>query len=214
MDRLLGMSARVAAELSVGGGHPVRGGFAGRSSIRSALVESSASGGRRADQRSSAARLRVARCAVIGAQGLFEAQALLAQDPALHAQGVRIAREKARHLAWMRARLGELGERPSAADPACFVGGLGLGLVAARFGARASNGLRVEAARQAIAGLQIETEGLPPTDGESRRVMGAVLVGETDHLHAIGRQPGAAPAWLGAALRACARRVSGLARYL
>jgi ubiquinone biosynthesis monooxygenase Coq7 len=82
-----------------------------------------------AARREAGALMRVNHVGEVCAQALYSAQALATRDPALRQHFGQAAEEETDHLAWTRARLDELGARPSALNPLWYAGAFGLGLV-------------------------------------------------------------------------------------
>ncbi len=122
------------------------------------------------ERRHAAALMRVNHVGEVCAQALYTAQALATDDAGLRAKLESAAREETDHLAWTRARLDELGSRPSLLNPLWYAGAFGLGLVAGRFGDRVSLGFVVETERQVEAHLQSHLDRLPAADHASRAI--------------------------------------------
>jgi 3-demethoxyubiquinol 3-hydroxylase len=169
-----------------------------------------------ASERSHAAALmRVNHVGEVCAQALYTAQALATENPGLRAKLENAAREETDHLAWTKARLDELGSRPSLLNPLWYAGAFGLGLIAGRFGDRVSLGFVVETERQVEAHLQSHLDRLPPADHASRAIVVQMKEDEAAHaksaLHA-----GAAelPAPVKIAMRAAAKVMTTTAHYI
>jgi len=169
-----------------------------------------------AQERSHAAALmRVNHVGEVCAQALYAAQALATPNPALKAQMEKAAREETDHLAWTRARLDELGARPSLLNPLWYAGAFGLGLVAGRFGDPVSLGFVVETERQVEAHLQSHLDRLPPGDHASRAIV--VQMKDDEAAHASAAQAAGAlelPAPVRLAMRAAAKVMTTTAHYL
>ena len=118
------------------------------------------------DKALSGALMRVNHVGEVCAQALYAAQALGTRDPALRQQFVDASREEGDHLAWTKARLDELGARPSLLNPLWYAGAFGLGLIASRLGDRMSLGFVVETERQVESHLDSHLERLPSGDHE------------------------------------------------
>ena len=129
----------------------------------------------------SGALMRVNHVGEICAQAMYAAQALSTRDPVLRRQFVEASREEGDHLAWTRARLDELGARPSLLNPLWYAGAFGLGLVAGRLGDRTSLGFVVETERQVEAHLAEHLERLPEGDHESRAIVAQMKDDEARH---------------------------------
>src|SRR5215203_1904523 len=105
------------------------------------------------DKALAGALMRVNHVGEVCAQALYAAQALGTRDLALREHFLQASREEGDHLAWTKARLDELGARPSLLNPLWYAGAFGLGLVASRLGDRLSLGFVVETERQVEAHL-------------------------------------------------------------
>ncbi|HSV80325.1 MAG TPA: 2-polyprenyl-3-methyl-6-methoxy-1,4-benzoquinone monooxygenase [Ramlibacter sp.] len=162
-----------------------------------------------------AALMRVNHVGEVCAQALYAAQALATPNPALKAQMEKAAREETDHLAWTRARLDELGARPSLLNPLWYAGAFGLGLVAGRFGDPVSLGFVVETERQVEAHLQSHLDRLPPGDHASRAIV--VQMKDDEAAHATAAQAAGAlelPAPVRLAMRAAAKVMTTTAHYI
>jgi len=134
-----------------------------------------------AEKRDSAALMRVNHVGEVCAQALYQAQALSTGNEALRSQFEHAAREEADHLAWTKARLDELGDRPSLLNPLWYAGAFAIGLAAGRLGDRASLGFLVETERQVEAHLASHLERLPANDTRSRQIVQAMKHDEAAH---------------------------------
>ena len=133
------------------------------------------------DKALSGALMRVNHVGEVCAQALYAAQALGTRDPALREHFLQASREEGDHLAWTKARLDELGARPSLLNPLWYAGAFGLGLVASRLGDRLSLGFVVETERQVEAHLAGHLERLPQGDHESRAIVAQMKDDEALH---------------------------------
>jgi ubiquinone biosynthesis monooxygenase Coq7 len=169
-----------------------------------------------AQERSHAAALmRVNHVGEVCAQALYTAQAMSTADPALKARMEQAAREETDHLAWTKARLDELGARPSLLNPLWYAGAFGLGLVAGRFGDPVSQGFVIETERQVEAHLQSHLERLPPGDHASRAIVAQMKDDERAHAEAAQRAGGIElPPPVKFAMRAAAKVMTTTAHYL
>lgn len=167
------------------------------------------------ERRHAGALMRVNHVGEICAQALYTAQAMATRNDALRAQLEQAAREENDHLAWTKARLDELGDRPSLLNPLWYAGAFGLGLVAGRFGDRVSLGFLVETERQVEAHLQGHLDRLPPADHASRAIVAQMKADEAAHAD-TAHQAGAAelPPPVKAAMRAAARVMTTTAHYI
>lgn len=138
----------------------------------------------------SGALMRVNHVGEVCAQALYTAQALAARWPgrrgkapneALARQLEEAGREETDHLAWTKARLDELGSRPSLLNPLWYAGAFGLGLLAGRLGQGPSLGFVVETERQVEAHLASHLDRLPAEDHASRAIVAQMKLDEARH---------------------------------
>ena len=169
-----------------------------------------------ADERGHAAALmRVNHVGEVCAQALYTAQAMAATDPVLKARMEQAAREETDHLAWTKARLDELGARPSILNPLWYAGAFGLGLVAGRFGDAVSQGFVIETERQVEAHLESHLQRLPAGDHASRAIVAQMKDDERAHAEAAQRAGGVElPPPVKAAMRAAAKVMTTTAHYV
>jgi len=167
------------------------------------------------DKALSGALMRVNHVGEVCAQALYAAQALGTRDPALREHFLQASREEGDHLAWTKARLDELGARPSLLNPLWYAGAFGLGLVASRLGDRLSLGFVVETERQVEAHLAGHLERLPQGDHESRAIVAQMKDDEALHAREA-EQAGALqlPEPVKALMRSAARVMTTTAHYL
>jgi len=147
----------------------------------------------------SGALMRVNHVGEVCAQALYTAQALAARWPgsprktpneALARQLEEAGREETDHLAWTKARLDELGSRPSLLNPLWYAGAFGLGLLAGRLGKGPSLGFVVETERQVEAHLASHLDRLPSDDHASRAIVAQMKLDEARHA-CLAQQAGA-----------------------
>jgi ubiquinone biosynthesis monooxygenase Coq7 len=167
------------------------------------------------EKRESAGLMRVNHVGEVCAQALYTAQAVATADPALRQHFERAAREETDHLAWTRARLDDLGARPSLLNPLWYAGAFAIGLAAGRLGDPVSLGFVVETERQVEAHLASHLERLPAGDHASRAIVAQMQQDEAAHA-AQAQAAGAAelPAPARALMRAAARVMTTTAYYL
>jgi len=167
------------------------------------------------EKQHAAALMRVNHVGEICAQALYSAQALATRNTALRSQLEQAAREETDHLAWTKARLDELGARPSLLNPLWYAGAFGLGLLAARLGDPVSLGFVVETERQVEAHLQSHLERLPAADHASRAIVAQMKDDEAAHAN-LALQAGGVelPAPVKMAMRAAARVMTTTAHYI
>ncbi|MCC2634192.1 MAG: coq7 [Ramlibacter sp.] len=167
------------------------------------------------ERRHAGALMRVNHVGEICAQALYTAQAMATRNEGLRLQLEQAAREETDHLAWTKARLDELGARPSLLNPLWYAGAFGLGLVAGRFGDPVSLGFLVETERQVEAHLQGHLDRLPAADHASRAIVAQMKDDEAAHAN-LALASGAAelPAVVKAAMRTAARVMTTTAHYI
>lgn len=167
------------------------------------------------DKALSGALMRVNHVGEVCAQALYAAQALGTRDPELREHFLQASREEGDHLAWTKARLDELGARPSLLNPLWYAGAFGLGMVASRLGDRLSLGFVVETERQVEAHLASHLERLPQGDHESRAIVAQMKDDEALHAREA-EQAGALqlPEPVKALMRSAARVMTTTAHYL
>ncbi|HTT11115.1 MAG TPA: 2-polyprenyl-3-methyl-6-methoxy-1,4-benzoquinone monooxygenase [Burkholderiaceae bacterium] len=168
-----------------------------------------------AERAESAALMRVNHVGEVCAQALYEAQAIGARDEPLRAAFHAAANEELDHLAWTQRRIHELGGRTSLLNPLWHAGSFAIGLVAARFGDRASLGFMAETERQVEAHLQGHLERLPAGDLASRRVVEAMRQDEARHADNASRLGGVELPWPArVAMKMAARVMTRTAHYI
>ncbi len=163
----------------------------------------------------SGALMRVNHVGEVCAQALYEAQALITQDPQLRSQLQQAAQEERRHLEWVQARLDQLGARPSLLNPIWFGGAFGLGLLAGLAGDSISLGFVAETEKQVEAHLAGHLERLPSGDIASRAVVEKMRAEEEMHgKWALGRG-GVELMWpIRMAMRLSAKVMTSVAHYI
>jgi ubiquinone biosynthesis monooxygenase Coq7 len=167
------------------------------------------------ERREAAALMRVNHVGEICAQALYTAQAAATRDPALREHLEHAAREETDHLAWTRARLDELNDRPSLLNPLWYAGAFALGLVAGRLGDRVSLGFVVETERQVEAHLDGHLQRLPAGDEASRAIVRQMKADEAAHAAAaLGRGAVELPAPAKALMRVAAKVMTTTAHYV
>jgi 3-demethoxyubiquinol 3-hydroxylase len=167
------------------------------------------------ERKHAAALMRVNHVGEVCAQALYTAQALATPDPVLREHFERAAAEETDHLAWTAERLAELDDRPSLLNPLWYAGAFGLGLLAGRFGDRASLGFVVETEKQVEAHLQSHLDRLPAGDHASRAIVAQMKDDEAAHA-AQALQAGAVelPSPVKALMRAAAKVMTTTAHYI
>lgn len=168
-----------------------------------------------AEQRLSAALMRVNHVGEVCAQALYTAQALTTPNPALREHFMRACTEETDHLAWTEQRLADLGSRKSMLNPLWYAGAFGIGLVAGRLGDPISLGFVVETERQVEAHLLGHLDRLPAGDSASRAIVQQMADDEVQH--AVEAQKAGAvelPAPVKGLMRAAARVMTTTAHYI
>lgn len=176
------------------------------------------------DKALSGALMRVNHVGEVCAQALYTAQAVAARWPsaasgrsneAVARQLEAAGREETDHLAWTRARLDELGARPSLLNPLWYAGAFGLGLLAGRMGTPVSLGFVVETERQVEAHLASHLDRLPVNDHASRAIVAQMKDDEARHAREA-QHAGAAelPAPVKGLMRAAAKVMTTVAHRI
>ena len=168
-----------------------------------------------AEQRLSGALMRVNHVGEVCAQALYSAQAVVTRDAQLREHLLEAAREETDHLAWSRARLDALGQRPSLLNPLWFAGAFAIGLAAAKVSDRVSLGFVVETEKQVSAHLGGHLARLPEQDLASRAVVERMKEDEERHA-AQALESGAMPlpAPVQHLMRAAAKVMTTTAHYI
>lgn len=168
-----------------------------------------------AERQLSGSLMRVNHVGEVCAQALYEGQAAVTADPKLRSFFRQAAAEEGDHLAWTRARLDDLGARPSLLNPVWYTGAFVFGALAGRLGDRFSLGFMVETERQVERHLADHLERLPVSDIASRAIvdrMKADESGHADQAEALGASPMPEP--LRAAMRIAAQVMTGTAHRI
>ena len=167
------------------------------------------------EPRVSAGLMRVNHTGEVCAQALYNGQALFARDPRVREALQTAAAEERDHLAWCRARLRELGSRPSLLDPAWYAASYGLGMLSGLAGDRWSMGFLAETEAQVERHLEGHLEHLPATDARSRAVVEQMRADENRHGR-MGRGLGGQelPLPVKAAMRLCSKVMTRIAYYV
>lgn len=168
-----------------------------------------------AEQRHSAALMRVNHVGEVCAQALYDAQGRFSQHEAIRAQFALAGREEADHLAWTAQRLQELGSHISLLNPLWYGGAYLFGALAARMGDARNLGFVAETERQVAAHLASHLEALPAQDAKSRVIVEQMRIDEIEHGEAA-KALGAAemPAPLRGAMRAASKVMTSVAYYI
>lgn len=153
---------------------------------RPSPAQSPASDLSQAQRQLAGALMRVNHVGEVCAQALYQSQALLSREEPLRRQLEAAAAEEIDHLAWTRARLDELKDRPSLLNPLWYGGAFALGSLAGLMGDRISLGFLAETERQVEQHLASHLDRLPPEDLRSREIVDQMKQDEAAHAqHAI-----------------------------
>ena len=168
-----------------------------------------------AEQRESAALMRVNHAGELAAQALYHGQALMARSAEARSMLLAAAESEADHLAWCETRLTELNARPSLLDPLWYAGSFAIGALAALGGDRLSLGFVVETERQVEGHLDEHLERLPVGDDRSRAILETMRAEEIAHGATAAAAGGAPlPAPVRALMKQTARVMTGTAYWL
>ena len=144
------------------------------------------------ERRHAAALMRVNHTGEVCAQALYAAQALVARDAGVRAHFAAASRDEEDHLAWTRARLAELSDRPSLLNPLWYAGSFAIGTLAGLAGDRRNLGFVVETEAQVEQHLTTHLDRLPAQDAKSRAIVAAMRDDEARH-GMTARDAGALP---------------------
>jgi ubiquinone biosynthesis monooxygenase Coq7 len=136
-----------------------------------------------ADQRRTAALMRVNHAGEVAAQALYQGQAFAARGTATQRSLMEAAQEETDHLAWCATRIKELNGRTSLLNPMWYAGSFAIGALAGLAGDRASLGFVAETERQVVAHLERHLHRLPPDDARSQAILKQMSADEERHGH-------------------------------
>jgi len=134
-----------------------------------------------ADQRLSAALMRVNHAGEVCAQALYRGQALTAKEPKIQESMRAAASEETEHLAWTEKRIKQLGARKSMLSPLWYFGSLALGATAGTLDKKWNLGFLAETEIQVERHLASHLERLPTTDHKSRAIVVQMKQDESRH---------------------------------
>ena len=135
--------------------------------------------------------MRINHAGEVGAQGLYQGQALTAKLDRIRAKLEQAANEENEHLAWCEQRLKELKSQPSVLNPLWYLGSLLIGVVAGAAGDQWSLGFVAETERQVTQHLQSHLQKLPPKDQRTKHILEQMKEDEAEHAQ-MAEQAGAA----------------------
>ncbi len=168
-----------------------------------------------AQRRLAGALMRVNHVGEVCAQALYQSQALVSRDEGLREQLEQAAAEEMDHLAWTRARLDELHDRPSLLNPLWYGGAFALGTLAGLMGDKVSLGFLVETERQVEQHLASHLDRLPAEDLRSREIVDQMKQDEAAHAqHALDAGAAQLPAPVPSLMRLAARVMTTVAHRL
>ncbi|HEY4319285.1 MAG TPA: 2-polyprenyl-3-methyl-6-methoxy-1,4-benzoquinone monooxygenase [Herbaspirillum sp.] len=168
-----------------------------------------------AEQRHSAALMRVNHVGEVCAQALYDAQGRFSRREETRLQFAQAASEEADHLAWTVQRVQELGSHISLLNPLWYGGAYLFGTLAARMGDARNLGFVAETERQVAQHLTRHLTALPEQDAKSRAIVEQMRADEIEHGEAA-RALGAAdmPAPVRGAMRAASKVMTSVAYYI
>lgn len=168
-----------------------------------------------AEQRRSAALMRVNHAGEVAAQALYAGHALAAHDTALRESMLQAAEEESEHLSWCEDRVRELGSHVSYLTPVWYFGSFAIGAAAGLAGEKWNLGFVMETERQVVEHLDRHLALLPEQDEKSRAVLQRMRADELQHA-STARAAGAAelPRPLRFIMRCCAKVMTGSAYWL
>lgn len=125
--------------------------------------------------------MRVNHCGEICAQALYQGQSLTSSNTEIKEALRGAADEETEHLAWTEQRIAELGGHKSLLNPLLYLGSLGMGLIAGKFGDKWNLGFLAETERQVEAHLDSHLLVLPVEDQRSRAILEQMRRDEIRH---------------------------------
>ena len=125
--------------------------------------------------------MRVNHCGEICAQALYQGQSLTSSNAEIKEALHGAADEETEHLAWTEQRIAELGGHKSLLNPLLYLGSLGMGLIAGKFGDKWNLGFLAETERQVEAHLDSHLLALPVEDQRSRAILEQMRRDEIRH---------------------------------
>jgi ubiquinone biosynthesis monooxygenase Coq7 len=168
-----------------------------------------------AEQRHSAALMRVNHVGEVCAQALYDAQGRFSGREETRLQFEQAAQEEADHLAWTVQRVQELGSHISLLNPLWYGGAYLFGTLAARMGDARNLGFVAETERQVAQHLSRHLETLPAQDAKSRAIVEQMRIDEIEHgdaARALGAADMSAP--VRGAMRAASKVMTSVAYYI
>ncbi len=136
--------------------------------------------------------MRVNHTGEVCAQALYQGQALTARVPKVREKMEQAATEENDHLAWTRARIGELGGHTSYLNPFWYAGSFAVGALTGLVGDRWSLGFVAETERQVAEHLTDHLRRVPEKDEKSRAILDQMRDDERRHA-TVAIEAGARP---------------------
>jgi 3-demethoxyubiquinol 3-hydroxylase len=167
-------------------------------------------------EKSDAVRLmRVNHVGEVCAQGLYQGQALTANNPDARGALEKAAIEENDHLAWCETRINELGGRKSLLNPFWYGASFALGAFAGALGDKWNLGFLAETENQVEAHLDEHLEQLPGQDQKSRAIVRQMKEDEARHAQTAIEHGGAPlPMPVKAAMKLASEVMKKTAYYL
>ena len=125
--------------------------------------------------------MRVNHTGEICAQGLYNGQAVFAENQIIYEALIKAAEEELDHLSWCRERLNDLGTGPSILDPLWYAASFGLGAGAALISDNVSLGFVHATEDNVERHLREHLQRLPVKDHASRQILEKMLDDEIQH---------------------------------
>ena len=125
--------------------------------------------------------IRINHAGEVCAQGLYEGQALVSQNPEVRTALLSAADEEKTHLLWCQQRLKELDGSTSVLIPLFYGMSVGIGAVAGMFGDRVSLGFVEATEDQVCRHLDAHLHALSPNDERSRVLLEQIRRDELRH---------------------------------
>ncbi len=133
------------------------------------------------ERQKSVALMRINHSGEVCAQALYQAQALIAREPALSETFKEAASEEQQHLDWCAKRIKELKGRTSFLNPIWYLGSFTIGLIAGLMGDKISLGFLAETEHQVVHHLDSHLEKISPNDKQSRVILEQMRKDELAH---------------------------------
>jgi ubiquinone biosynthesis monooxygenase Coq7 len=168
-----------------------------------------------AEQKKSAALMRINHVGEICAQALYQGQAFTSKSKAIQQKMQQAAKEENDHLQWCYDRLQQLDSRVSYLNPFWYAGAYIMGAFAGTLSDGWSLGFVVETENQVEQHLASHLDQLPVNDHKSRAIVEQMKIDEAQHA-AEAQQLGAKtlPTWIKSIMRFQARVMTTTAYWV